>query len=200
MKTPLDLTTLRRRLKGKLGDLLQPVALRLAHLGIHPNALSLLGLAVLILAAGLLVAGFPKLSAWIFLLGSLFDALDGHLARLSKKTSPFGAFLDSTIDRLQEGIFLSALIYTLAEAGESVAAAVSGLALTFSLTVSYARARAESLGAPCEEGWLTRPERVLLIFLGLLSGQLVMAVYLLALAALITTLQRIYHVYQTFQR
>jgi len=195
----LDLAALRRRLKGELASLLHPLALWLARLGIHPNTLSLLGLAVLMVAAALLVAGFPRASAWVFLLGSLFDALDGHLARLSQKTSPFGAFLDSTLDRLQEGIFLSALIYVLAKTGESFAAAMTGLALTFSLTVSYARARAESLGASCEEGWFTRPERVMLIFLGLLSGQLVLAVDLLALATLITTLQRIYHVYQTFR-
>ena len=196
----LDLIALRRRLKGRLGAFLQPLSRRLAQLGVHPNTLSLLGLAVLVLAAIFLVLGARRSAAWLFLLGSLFDALDGHLARLTQKASPFGAFLDSTVDRLQEGIFLSALIYVLSTRGEHVAAAFAGLALTFSLTVSYARARAESLGMSCEEGWFTRPERVLLLFFGLLTGQLALAVYLLALATFLTTLQRIHHVYQNGSR
>ena len=116
--------------------------------------------------------------------------LDGALARRSGKSSPFGAFLDSTLDRASEAIVLAGVAYLLSSRGQSVDAALVVLALMGSFLVSYTRARAESLGVECKVGIMSRPERIILIALGLFFDVLPYAIYIMLALTVFTVVQR----------
>jgi CDP-diacylglycerol--glycerol-3-phosphate 3-phosphatidyltransferase len=131
------------------------------------------------------------------------DTLDGRYSRMSGKGTPFGAFLDSTLDRLEEGIVLIAVGAYFASRHNQVAAAATVAAVLGSLMVSYTRARAEALGVECKVGLATRPVRVVILSIGLVFAKgagighfelLAPAVYVLAGLTVLTTLQRIFHV------
>jgi CDP-diacylglycerol--glycerol-3-phosphate 3-phosphatidyltransferase len=138
-----------------------------------------------------------------FVLGSVCDTLDGRYSRMSGKGSPFGAFLDSTLDRMEEGIVLAAVGAYFASRGDEFAVGAVVLAVLFSLMVSYTRARAEALGVECKVGIASRAVRVVILSAGLIFARgaslgdfelLEPAVYVLAVLAIITTFQRIWHV------
>ncbi len=168
----------------------------LARLGISPDQVTLAGFFIILFASGLLLLGYPLAAGIVFLLGSTFDMLDGALARLERHTTAFGAFLDSTFDRLGEGVLCTAMAYHFASAGDALAVTGVMLAMLGGTLTSYTRARAEALGIDCTAGWITRPERVILLGAGLILDLLAAAVYLLAVLALWTALQRIHHVYK----
>ncbi len=121
--------------------------------------------------------------------------LDGALARLTGRVTRFGAVLDSTLDRLSEAVLLLALIYVFAREQQTAWIVLTGVALLGSLMISYIRARIEGLGVECKAGLFTRPERVILLALGLLlSGieyALVVAIGLLALFSFVTVVERL---------
>ena len=172
---------------------------RLIESRLTPNAISLTGFALCILAAVLVWEDEYLLGGLAFVVGSVCDALDGRYARASGKGSPFGAFLDSTLDRLEEGVVLTAVAANFAAAGDDVAVAAVVLAVLASLMVSYTRARAEALGVECKVGIADRAVRVVilsagLILFGLELDVLEAAVYLLAGLSVITVGQRIWHV------
>jgi CDP-diacylglycerol---glycerol-3-phosphate 3-phosphatidyltransferase len=132
------------------------------------------------------------------------DTLDGRYSRMSGKGTQFGAFLDSTLDRLEEGIVLTAVGAYFASRDDQAAVAAVVAAVLFSLMVSYTRARAEALGVQCKVGLATRPVRVVILSIGLVFARgasighfelLAPAVYVLAGLTLITTIQRIAHVH-----
>ena len=129
--------------------------------------------------------------------------LDGRYSRMSGKGTPFGAFLDSTLDRLEEGLVLTAVGAYFADVGNDLAVAATVFAVLCSLMVSYTRARAEALGVACKVGLATRPVRVVILSAGLVFARgaslgdfelLAPAVYVLAALAAVTTIQRILHV------
>jgi CDP-diacylglycerol--glycerol-3-phosphate 3-phosphatidyltransferase len=129
--------------------------------------------------------------------GSICDTLDGRYSRMSGKGTPFGAFLDSTLDRIEEGIVLAAVAAHFSKHGQDVAAAAVVLAVLASLMVSYTRARAEALGVECKVGIASRAVRVVILSAGILLadlGLLAPAVYVLAGLGTVTVLQRIFHV------
>jgi CDP-diacylglycerol--glycerol-3-phosphate 3-phosphatidyltransferase len=168
-----------------------------------PNAISLTGLALNLLAAALVWEQLFFLGGVAFVVGSIMDTLDGRYSRMSGKGTPFGAFLDSTLDRIEEGIVLTAVAGYFALQGDRVAAAAVVVAVLASLMVSYTRARAEALGVECKVGIATRPVRVVILSIGLIFAQgaslgsfqlLAPAVYVLAALSLITVAQRIAHV------
>jgi CDP-diacylglycerol--glycerol-3-phosphate 3-phosphatidyltransferase len=176
---------------------------RLIESRLTPNAISLTGFALNVAAAGLVVGRLFFLAGITFLLGSLMDMLDGRYSRMSGKGTPFGAFLDSTLDRIEEGIVLTAVAAYFASRHNSVAVAAVVAAVLGSLMVSYTRARAEALGVACKVGLATRPVRVVILSAGLVFAKgaslghfelLAPAVYVLAGLTLITCLQRIFHV------
>jgi CDP-diacylglycerol--glycerol-3-phosphate 3-phosphatidyltransferase len=176
---------------------------RLIESRLTPNAISLTGFALNLAAAGLVVARLFFLAGIAFIVGSVMDTLDGRYSRMSGKGTPFGAFLDSTLDRLEEGVVLAAVGASFASRHEQVAAAAVVAAVLFSLMVSYTRARAEALGVECKVGLATRPVRVVILSAGLIFAKgaslahfelLAPAVFVLAALALVTTAQRIYHV------
>ena len=176
---------------------------RLIESRLTPNAISLTGFALNLAAAGLIVGRMFFLAGIAFIVGSIMDTLDGRYSRMSGKGSVFGAFLDSTLDRLEEGIVLIAVGAYFASRDNQVAAAATVAAVLGSLMVSYTRARAEALGVECKVGLATRPVRVVILSIGLLFARgagighfelLAPAVYVLAALTVLTTLQRIFHV------
>jgi CDP-diacylglycerol---glycerol-3-phosphate 3-phosphatidyltransferase len=131
------------------------------------------------------------------------DTLDGRYSRMSGKGSPFGAFLDSTLDRIEEGIVLTAVAYRFSEQGDDIAAAAVVVAVLASLMVSYTRARAEALGVECKVGIADRAVRVVILSAGLVFADLDLlapAVYVLAALSTITVFQRIWHVRRELTR
>ena len=176
---------------------LTPLARLLMRLHVSPNQVTVAGVLLNLLAAGLIVADQPILAGVIYLVAGVLDLLDGVLARLAKLATPFGAFLDSTLDRISEGVLFAAIAYRFAFEGAAVDAGLTVLALLGSLLVSYTRARAEGLGVECKGGLVTRAERVILLAAGLLSGLLPYVVYLLVVATGFTVCQRIV---STFRR
>jgi CDP-diacylglycerol--glycerol-3-phosphate 3-phosphatidyltransferase len=168
-----------------------------------PNAISLTGFALNIAAAGLVVGRMFFLAGIAFIVGSVMDTLDGRYSRMSGKGTPFGAFLDSTLDRLEEGIVLTAVAAYFASQHNQVAVAAVVVAVLGSLMVSYTRARAEALGVACKVGLATRPVRVVILSAGLVFARgaslghfylLAPAVYLLAGLTVLTMIQRILYV------
>ena len=193
-----------------------PLARWLASRGVTPDALTVAGLAFSLLAAMLFARGDFLAAAFVLVLTGLCDMLDGDVARLSGAASPFGAFLDSTLDRAGEGALLAGLAYfyfTRAGGGvvwvraeesgarfgdpDGLTLAVLALAtLVLSFLVSYTRARAEGLGLECKVGMMERPERLLALLGGALLGPRFMpgVLGILFLLTLVTVLQRVYHV------
>ncbi len=176
---------------------------RLIESRLTPNAISLTGFALNIAAAALVLDRMFFLAGVAFIVGSVMDTLDGRYSRMSGKGTPFGAFLDSTLDRLEEGIVLIAVAAYFASRHDQVAVAAVVAAVLFSLMVSYTRARAEALGVSCKVGLATRPVRVVILSIGLVFAKgaslghfelLAPAVYVLAALTLVTVIQRIVHV------
>jgi CDP-diacylglycerol---glycerol-3-phosphate 3-phosphatidyltransferase len=176
---------------------------RLIESRLTPNAISLTGLALNLVAAVLVWERLYFLGGIAFIVGSVMDTLDGRYSRMSGKGTPFGAFLDSTLDRIEEGIVLTAVAADFAREGRSGAAAAVVVAVLASLMVSYTRARAEALGVECKVGIATRPVRVVILAIGLIFAKgaslghfslLAPAVYVLAALSVITVAQRVWHV------
>jgi len=163
---------------------------RLIESRLTPNTISLTGFVL-------------NLAGVAFIVGSIMDTLDGRYSRMSGKGTPFGAFLDSTLDRLEEGIVLTAVAAYFASRHDQVAVAAVVAAVLASLMVSYTRARAEALGVACKVGLATRPVRVVILSVGLVFARgaslgnftlLAASVYVLAILSAVTAVQRILHV------
>lgn len=195
-----QLDRLRTRVHDAVERALHPVTDALGRRNIRANHVTVAGALVCLVAPLLLVAGQPILAGVAWLVGSGFDLLDGALARRHGKATPFGAFLDSTLDRVSESALFVAIVYHFAAAGEAVTAAVAVVALIGSLLISYTRARAEALGIACSVGIVTRAERVILLGLALCFHLLAPVVYLVAALTLISTAQRVYHSLKTLAR
>ncbi len=133
---------------------------------------------------------------WVFALASTVDALDGALARLTGTVSAWGEFLDSTLDRVGEASGLAAIAVWFSMQGETVAVALSVAALLGGNLTSYVRAKAESLGIACSEGWVGRPGRVFIFSLLIFLHLPVVMIWLLAIVSCATAGQRIYIVYR----
>src|SRR5213076_2759843 len=131
----------------------------------------LAGFALNLAAAGLVIGELFFLAGIAFITGSVMDTLDGRYSRMSGKGTLFGAFLDSTLDRIEEGVVLAAIAWYFADSGDAVAAAGCVVAVLGSLMVSYTRARAEALGVECKVGIATRPVRVVILSAGLVFAK-----------------------------
>ena len=149
----------------------QPVVRWLAGTGVTPNTLTWLGFLLAAGAAALVITGHFIAAGIVVLAGGLFDMLDGALARHTGQVSPFGAVLDSVLDRFSEAVLLSAILVVYGLDGHWVGSLLAGVAIACSMPVSYVRAKAETLGLDCKVGLFTRPERVVVLALGLLLGR-----------------------------
>jgi CDP-diacylglycerol--glycerol-3-phosphate 3-phosphatidyltransferase len=149
----------------------QPIVRFLSRTPLTPNAITWLGFGITVVA-GVLVVTYHLLAAGIVVLvAGLFDMLDGALARLTGRVSRFGAILDSTLDRLSEAALLISLLAVFVRGQDFAESILVGFALLGSLMVSYIRARMEGLGIECKAGLFTRPERVIVMALGLLLSR-----------------------------
>jgi len=173
----------------------------LLRLGISPDAVTVAGTVVMVVATvGFLARGQWAVGLILAALVAPSDMLDGTMARLSGRAGPWGAYLDSTLDRVADGAIFGSLAYYYASQGDTRAAAVALLALVGALLVSYARARAEGVGATASVGIAERTERMIIVALGVLAAALgwpqvlPWALALVAVLAWITVVQRIWHV------
>jgi CDP-diacylglycerol---glycerol-3-phosphate 3-phosphatidyltransferase len=176
---------------------------RLIESRLTPNAISMTGLVLNAVAAALVLYGYYFLGGVAFIVGSVCDTLDGRYSRMSGKGTAFGAFLDSTLDRIEEGVVLAAVAVRFSIQGDDAAVGASMIAVLASLMVSYTRARAEALGVENKGGIATRPVRVVILSIGLLFAKgaslgdfelLAPSIYVLAALSVFTVLQRILHV------
>ncbi|HKH13332.1 MAG TPA: CDP-alcohol phosphatidyltransferase family protein [Solirubrobacterales bacterium] len=176
---------------------------RLIESRLTPNGISLTGLVLNLAAAALITQRLFVLGGLAFIVGSVMDTLDGRYSRMSGKGTMFGAFLDSTLDRIEEGVVITAVAWYFADTGHAIPAAACVLTVLGSLMVSYTRARAEALGVECKVGIATRPVRVIILSVGLVFAKgagifdielLAPAIYAMAALTAITTVQRVWHV------
>jgi CDP-diacylglycerol---glycerol-3-phosphate 3-phosphatidyltransferase len=183
---------------------------RLIESRLTPNAISLTGLVLNVVAAVLITQRLFFLAGITFIVGSIMDTLDGRYSRMSGKGTPFGAFLDSTLDRAEEGIVLTAVAAYFAKVKQDdVAVAAVVITVLGSLLVSYTRARAEALGVECKVGLATRAVRVVILSIGLVFARgaslgdfslLKPAIYVMAVLTSFTVLQRVFHVRRELKR
>src|SRR4051794_33442171 len=176
---------------------------RLIESRLTPNGISMVGLVLNVAAAVLVTQRLFFLAGVAFIVGSVMDTLDGRYSRMSGKGTLFGAFLDSTLDGIGEGLMLASIAWYFADSGDAVAAAACVYVVLGSLMVSYTRARAEALGVDCKVGLATRPVRVVLLSIGLVFAKgaglgdfelLAPAIYVMAVLTAFTVLQRVWHV------
>src|SRR5919198_1871252 len=176
---------------------------RLIESRLTPNAISITGLLLNLTAAVLITQRLFFLAGLAFIVGSVMDTLDGRYSRMSGKGTLFGAFLDSTLARVEEGIILTAVAWYFADTGHAIPAAACVVTVLGSLMVSYTRARAEALGVECKIGIATRPVRVVLLSIGLVFAKgagvadielLAPAIYAMAALTAFTVVQRVWHV------
>lgn len=183
----------RSKLHSGAQILLTPLVALFVAIRITPNQVSALGVLINIAAAMLIIDGALLWAGIIYVVAGILDLADGALARKTGADSPFGAFLDSTLDRVSEGVVLAAIGYHFAASANPTGAAMVVLALLGSLLVSYTRARAEALGCECKGGFAARLERLLLLSAALILGFLEPAIYLLAAATMFTVCQRVWN-------
>lgn len=192
-----------RRIQQRARQLAMYSIRPLARIGITPNMLTCVGLALSVITAMVLAQGFLFVGGLLVLFAGIFDMFDGAMARIQNAATTFGAFLDSTLDRYSESIILFGLLYyALQHPGlQDLLWPVPDeqfwmitfifIAAVGSLMVSYTKARAEGLGLECKTGLLARPERVVLLAIGLLTGTGIWALALLAVLSNVTAVERV---------
>ncbi len=173
----------------------QPIVWRLAKTPITPSAITWFGFLLALGAAVLITTGHLFVAGFVVLIAGFFDVLDGALARHTNRTTHFGAVLDSTLDRLAEAAVLFGILVLYAREQSVAVILLVGLALVGSLLVSYIRARAEAQGVKCQVGLFTRAERVIVLALGLLLNQVVIALSIIVIFSFITAGQRLLYVW-----
>lgn len=183
------------RLGHFLDKPLYPLARRI---NIHPNALTVSGF-VLTTVAALVMARNLMLGGVLVLAGGVLDMLDGIVARTNGKVTEFGAFLDSVLDRYADAFLFLGLAWYLGSRGDHTGAFLSLATMLGAYLVSYTRARAEGLGRQCKTGIMERPERVVLLAFGAISGWILPVLWIMLLLTHLTVLQRVYHVWKSMR-
>jgi CDP-diacylglycerol--glycerol-3-phosphate 3-phosphatidyltransferase len=184
-------------LRANTRFIVDPIVGALVRLGVSPNLLTFLGCLLNVVAGVLIGLGQVVLGGVVMTVIAMpLDALDGSLARATGKQSKFGAFFDSTLDRIAEAALLIGLAALFMQRGDWVSALVAFVAMLGSFMVSYTRARAEGLGIECKVGLFSRVGRFVLLAIGLILNLPVLTVWLLAIVSSATAVQRIIHVYR----
>ncbi|MBC7263961.1 MAG: CDP-alcohol phosphatidyltransferase family protein [Chloroflexi bacterium] len=187
---------LSERLRRWSQRFITPMAVTIGKLGLSPNMLTILGFLLNMAVASVLASGTLRAGGVLVILASLFDTLDGAVARATNRVSVFGAFFDSVLDRYSEAALYFGLLVWYIRLGFTEGIFLVYATLIGSFLVSYTRARAEGVGIECREGWFTRFERLTVLILGLLTLQLRLALWVLAICSNLTAVQRIWHVWQ----
>lgn len=189
----VNLVSIRRTAGSRI---VGPIVGVLSRTGISPNAVTSLSLALSVATAGLVATGHFLLGGLLVLVSGLCDLLDGALARSTKRTTRFGAILDSTVDRASEAIVFCGLLIWYLPRGATLVPVLILVALIASFLVSYIRARAEGLGLQCQVGLFTRAERVIVLAVGLLVNQVIIALWVLVIFACVTVAQRLLYLWK----
>jgi len=176
----------------------EPIALLLGRIGFSPDALTLVGFGIVLVATAQVALGNWAIAAGILIAGTLFDGLDGTLARATNRVTTFGAFFDSSLDRAAEAVIYAGIVYSAAVLGDIQIGTAAALALGIGSLVSYVRARGEGLGVSAHGGIAQRAERAVLLILGLLvagltseTSYLLYALIIIVALSVVTVLQRI---------
>ena len=173
-----------------------PVVSALARTPLTPDILTWIGFAITAGAAVLIALDYLIAAGAVVLFAGLFDMLDGALARRTNRVTVFGGVLDSTLDRLSEGALFIGALALFAGRGSDTGIILTGVVLIFSMLVSYIRARAEAAGLTCQVGIFTRPERVIVLALGLFFDRIEIAMGIIAALSLFTAGQRLFCVWR----
>lgn len=196
-ETAPDKRTLTETLRARTYFLVDPVVTFLARHNVSPNTLTVVGTLGHVLVAWMIMQGQMPVAGLLILVFAPLDALDGALARkLGTPVGGFGAFLDSTLDRLAEIILFGGFIFYYGQTGQDLLTVTAYIGLSGSLMVSYTRARAEALGYSCKIGLLSRVERYMVLTASLIFSRPDIGLIVVATFAYITVAQRIFHVWQ----
>lgn len=171
-----------------------------ARTPITPNIITCFGFVLTLGAATLIITRHLFAAGFVVLIAGFFDMIDGALARSTNRVTQFGGVLDSTLDRLSEAALMFSILAIYAMEQSMLGISIVSTALIGSLLVSYIRSRAEALGIECEVGIFTRPERIVVLTLGLLLNQidyvLIVALGIIAVFSFVTVIQRLLHVWR----
>ncbi len=174
------------------------IAKWLVRLGLTPNMLTIMGFGLAMITAVVLGSGRLFWGGILMVFAAFFDTLDGAVARNTGQTSSFGAFLDSSLDRYSESVVFLGLAYHYSASTDTrTQLLLVFVTITGSLMVSYTRARAEAIRVECKIGLLQRPERIILLAFGLLTGWMLPVLWILAIFTNVTAFQRIWVVYRS---
>lgn len=180
--------------------LMRPVGRAIARAHVTPNQVTLLGFVLQVAVAVMILEGKLLVAGLIAVVAAVADAVDGAVAKAERMTSAFGAFLDSSLDRASDALYFVPVAWLygvqpdVPSRGSLIVCALALATLVFSFLVSYLKARAESLGFDCNVGIAERAERLIIVILGLLFDQLLIALSLLLLLSVVTFFQRLLHV------
>jgi phosphatidylglycerophosphate synthase len=182
-------------LSARLGHVFDtPLGFIAKRIPFSPNALSVTGFIVTAIA-GFVIPHNIRLGGICILIGSIFDILDGMVARTTGRATKFGAYLDSVLDRYSDAFLFLSIAWYLAAHGDHTGSFLSIGTLVGAFLISYARARAEGLGETCHTGIMERPERIILLIIATLTGWIVPILWVMLVLTHFTAIQRILHVW-----
>jgi CDP-diacylglycerol--glycerol-3-phosphate 3-phosphatidyltransferase len=182
------------------GAIIDRIVRWLALSRIHPNVLTFIGLVINIGAAWLFAIGYFRWAGVVVICAGLFDMVDGRVARATSQVTRFGGFFDSVIDRYSDlGLYMGLLVYY-ASINRFFYIVLTAIVMTGSVMVSYTRARAENTIPKCKVGFLERPERIVLIILGALTGRMAAVLWVIAVLSNLTVIHRMIYTFQECKR
>ncbi len=184
------------RLRNLLSPIVDGIARLLVKLGFSPSGLTVIGVLIACVAAALIAEGMLAAGGIVMLIAGIFDMFDGAVARMTDRTTKFGALFDSVMDRVSEAVVLLGLLWFYLEDSEQLGAVLVYVSIVGSTLVSYVRARAEGLGIECKGGLMQRPERVASLGVGIIVGQwwepaVLIVLGVIAALTVVTTVQRV---------
>jgi CDP-diacylglycerol--glycerol-3-phosphate 3-phosphatidyltransferase len=196
--------TKRMTLTGFIGTVcmwpLRAIIAASVALGIHPNTLTLIGVLINVAAAWALGRNHFVTAGVIMIVANIFDFIDGKVAHITGKSSRFGAFWDSTLDRFSDLALFTGLVYLYSRLGRHDYVLITTLTLIFATMTSYSRARAESLVERCKVGFMERPERIVLFMIGAFTNRMAAVLWVILVLSVITVANRIYYTYLALNR
>ena len=182
---------------GAVCDPIISAIVRVMHFfGIHPNALTFIGLIINLVGAYFLAKGQFFAAGWIITFAAIFDMIDGRVARETNQVTHFGGFFDSVMDRYSDlGLLVGLLVYY-ANINRPLYIILTAVVMTTCVMISYTRARAENTIPKCKTGFMERPERIVLMIIGCLADRIAPVLWVIAVLGTITVIQRILFTYQ----
>jgi phosphatidylglycerophosphate synthase len=186
---------------GKAGNrAVEAIVRGFAASHINPNVLTFIGMAINAVAAYLFAYDYFRWAGATIILAGVFDLTDGRVARFTGRVTPFGGFFDSVMDRYSDLILLIGLLVYYGRVSRFTYVTLVAVAMIGSVMVSYSRARAENMIPSCKVGFLERPERVVLLIIGALSGRMEPVLWVIAVLSNFTVIHRTVHTWQETRR